>query len=238
MLNLVALFEALEPPTVSEDSDGRFAACPIPGFEQSRIAKDETGAPALLIQAKEERASPFVSISLEHLSVLHNIECAISHPSGSQEVGRFSVVRCIAGDRYLYQYFLQMLEGVVLSLGSSPSQKEITRAINTLVELFRVIEEPARKSVQGFWAELLVIAQASEPMALVTAWHSNVLDVYDFNAGNQRIEIKSASGRVRQHHFGLAQLQPPPGTKVLIASIFMEQAGAGVSLAELIAIVR
>lgn len=238
MLNLVALFESLKQPRTSENSGDRFAACPIPGFEQSRIAKDGAGAPALLIQAKEEGSSPFVSISLEHLSVLHNVECVISHPSSPQEIGRFSVVRCVEGDKNLYLYFLRILESVVLSLGPSPSQKEITRAINILVELFRVIEEPARKSVQGFWAELLVIARASDPVVLVAAWHTNVLDVYDFNAGNQRIEVKSASGRTRQHHFGLDQLQPPKGTKVLIASVLMEQAGAGVSLAELIAEVR
>jgi len=81
---------------------------------------------------------------------------------------------------------------------------------------------------------VFVIEQATDPAALIRAWHTRPTDVYDFNTESQRIEVKSASGRVRQHQFALTQLQPPPDTHVLIASVLMEQAGAGTALSELI----
>ena len=71
------------------------------------------------------------------------------------------------------------------------------------------------------------------PAVMISAWHQTPEDRYDFSASNQRIEVKSAAGRIRQHHFGLQQLHPPRGTNLLVASTFVESAGGGVSIAEL-----
>lgn len=51
-------------------------------------------------------------------------------------------------------------------------------------------------------------------------------------------EVKSASGRVRAHHFSLEQLLPPAGATALIASTFVERAGAGISVLDLATEVR
>jgi hypothetical protein len=126
----------------------------------------------------------------------------------------------------------------VVLLGSEPSQRDITRAINKFVNLFRAMAEPARKSTQGFWAELFLIAQAVDPVTLLRAWHATPYDIYDFNAGKQRIEVKSTCSQVRQHRFSLEQLRPPEGTRVLVASLFVERAGGGVSLSNLLTDIR
>src|SRR5205823_4670701 len=63
-------------------------------------------------------------------------------------------------------------------------------------------------------------------------------DLYDFSAMAERIEVKSASGRVRRHRFALDQLAQVSPARVLIASILVERAGAGVSLAELVSEIR
>jgi hypothetical protein len=80
-----------------------------------------------------------------------------------------------------------------------------------------------RKSVQGLWAELFLMARLRDPSALVAAWHSQLGDLYDFSAGSQRIEVKSAIGRIRRHHFTLEQVLPIPRTRVLIASVLVER---------------
>jgi hypothetical protein len=98
--------------------------------------------------------------------------------------------------------------------------------------------EPPRKSLQGLWAELFVIAQANDPVTLAGAWHTAPEDLYDFSLGNQRIEVKSARGRVRRHFFTLEQLNPPPGMKLVIASVLIEASGEGVSLVELLEQIR
>jgi hypothetical protein len=239
MLDLINLFNELTRPSNVPESISRFSARSVPGYERHRIAKDHSGGPVLLIasphQAKPTAAIP---VQLEHLTVIQNTECTITHEDNSQETGNFSIIRCTSNDSALQHYFLQMLDGVIAVLGPAPSANEVSRAIHNLVELFRAMAEPARKTVQGFWAELFLIARSTDPVIVMGAWHPSPIDIYDFSADHQRIEVKSANGRVRQHHFSLAQLQPPAGSHVLIASILMERAGAGVSLGDLIEEIR
>lgn len=72
--------------------------------------------------------------------------------------------------------------------------------MNQLIELFRAIAKPARKSLQGLWAELFLISRAHQPAILVNAWHTVVEDRYGFAVDNQRIEVKGFSGQIRQHY--------------------------------------
>src|SRR4029078_3598315 len=97
-------------------------------------------------------------------------------------------------------------------------------AIATIVELFRSLQAPPRKSVQGLWSELFLIAEARHPTLLLRAWHATPGDRYDFNLGTARLEVKSVAGAVRHHHFSLAQLSPTGGTTALVASLFIERA--------------
>jgi hypothetical protein len=110
--------------------------------------------------------------------------------------------------------------------------------MSALVELFRALELPSRKSVQGLWGELYVIVQASDATALVSAWHTAPEEAYDFSGGAQRIEVKTASGDQRRHHFTLVQLQPPTGAAAVVVSVLVERVGGGVSLGELLSRAR
>lgn len=82
-------------------------------------------------------------------------------------------------------------------------------------------------------AELLVIRQASDPVALLHAWHISLEDKFDFNAGAQRVEVKRTSQRVRIHNFSLEQLMPPTGCRVIVVSLFVEKAARGTSVESL-----
>jgi hypothetical protein len=110
--------------------------------------------------------------------------------------------------------------------------------MDRLVELFRAMEVPRGKTVQGFWAELLLMARSRRPEVLLRAWHSVPEDRYDFSDGPLRIEVKSAVGGVRVHHFSLAQLLPVAGVRVVVASVLVQRAGGGTSVADLLALVR
>jgi hypothetical protein len=209
------------------------------GYERHRLGKDTQGAPSLLIAvgdtAGRGRPDP---IALEHLTIQHGVECRVSRPDGTTEEGRFTVIRCAGRDRALHAYFLRVASAIVASLGAEPAALDVTRTVDRLVELFRAMTMPPRKSMQGLWAELFLIARSREPAILVSAWHMTPEDRYDFSTGEQRIEVKSAAGRVRQHHFTLEQLYPPIGTKLLIASVLVERTGAGPSVVELAEQVR
>ncbi len=237
MTDLHALFETLAPSQVRQSQDATRAtmvARPIPSFARHRLARAVDGSPVLLLSVADvgERGRP-VSIELEHLSVQHDVTCRLFAPGGTVEEDRFTVIRCSDADRVLRAYFLRIIGTVLLLLSPHPTRDEVARAVDSLIELFRAMSQPPRKSVQGVWAELLVIARSCDIASMVRAWHALPEDRYDFNAGSERLEVKSTSGRIRRHHFSLEQLQPPEDTRLLIVSLFTERAGAGTSLREL-----
>lgn len=237
MTELLSVFESLGTPAVGDTM--RFTAHPIPGCEAHRVAKDSLGRPAILLSvAASDQSTVPVPIILANLSVHHNTQCRVSHSNGSMEYGFYTVVRCVDADPRLHAYFLRVCAPLVLSLGWTPTMLTVSTAIETLVELFTAMTAPPRKSVQGLWAELFVIANSARPRCLVAAWHAAPEDCFDFSLERQRLEVKSSSTRVRQHHFRLEQVCPPSGVDVLIASLFVERAGGGVSFADLYERVR
>src|SRR6202023_2640905 len=81
--------------------------------------------------------------------------------------------------------------------------------------------------------ELFLIRTSTDPRVVAAAWHKGAEEHFDFAAGPQRIEVKSSSNRRREHHFSLAQLSSAGSSRVIVASIFVERAGGGVSLGRL-----
>jgi Putative PD-(D/E)XK family member, (DUF4420) len=239
MLDLVTLFNSLQSPDDTAGQAVRFSAQSILGYEKHRLAKDTDNTPSLLISVTDglEAKRP-IPIKLEHLIVQYDVDCRISQSDGSIEEGQFTIVRCIGADKALHIYFLHCIGAILVSLGTMPSRLDIAYAIKNLTTLFRSMTEKPRKSIQGLWAELFLIARAHDVATMVAAWHITPEDRYDFNSGNQRIEVKSTASRRRHHFFSLEQLNPPSDTTLFIASLFMEYAGAGASVMELAEQVR
>jgi len=238
--DLVTLFDNLQTPNVlSQANYAEFVAVKLPDLEKYHLAKDAGAKPVFLIEVDEIPSdSKSLSIELEHLQVQNNVNCSISYVDGKVVRGRFIIVCCISSNRNLQTYFLQAVGAIITFLGPNPTTLQVQIAISNLVELFRVFSEPPQKSIQGLWAELLLIAQAQDADTLIDAWHSSPDDLYDFSQGVQRIEVKSASGKIRQHHFSLQQLSPPRGIMLLVASIMVERMTMGSSILSLMHEVR
>ena len=116
---------------------------------------------------------------------------------------------------------------LLTELGDLPTLKDVQKTIHSLVTLFRLAAQPQKKTVQGLWAELFIIANSKNPTTLVNAWHSFPEERYDFNNGSDRIEVKSNANNSRKHHFSLEQLNPPENCSLIIASIFVIQSANG-----------
>ena len=228
MQNLFSIFKNLPRPEQGDLQS--FTASHLDGTSH-RIGKDISGWPVLLLSTTPDRGGP--QIHLEHLEIQHSARCRITS-KGKIEKGIFTVIRCTDANDELANYFFQSIDPVLRALGPSPTWTEISSAITHLVELFRVLAQPPIKSVSGLWAELFVIRKSKNPITLLNAWHSIPEEKYDFSSNAQRIEIKSASQRVRVHHFSLEQLTPPAGCQAIIVSLFTDKNGGGASLADLI----
>jgi len=233
MVNIQSLFDGIQQsPFVAEQA--HFVAISIPEYPHFHLAKDENQFPSLLISVTDSTKQRAIApIKLEHLNVLFDVPCRISMDNGRNKEGIFTVIRCTGQDQLLHTYFLRTLRLLFDLLPSAPTKKDVSQAVSTLVELFRSIMTPPRKSLQGLWAELLIIDCSTHPEILVAAWHASPHDRFDFNAEHERLEVKSTTQRIRQHHFALDQLTPIKGTRVIIASLFTERLNSGVTIMEL-----
>lgn len=238
MVDIQSLFDDIQHPAFAIDQN-RFVAVNIPTYPHFHLAKDGNQFPSLLISVSDSTIKRATApITLEHLSVVFDVPCRISTSDGTSKEGVFTVIRCTGQERLLHTYFLRTLRLLFDLLPSTPTKTEVAQAVSTLVELFRSILIPPRKSLQGLWAELLVIDCSMRPDIMVTAWHTTPRDRFDFNVGHERLEVKSTSQRLRQHHFALDQLAPIEGTQVIVASLFTERVNHGITVMELADSVR
>jgi hypothetical protein len=235
--DLVQLFDHLSAPSANLGL-GRFCAQPIPGYTGCAIGKDASGNPVLLIQADNALPGTAAPLVLEHLCVIHLVNCRIQTGENAEQRRTLSVIRCTVTDRAIHEYFLRCLHPIVVSLRQSPSRDQISEAVRKLVDLFRRMADIPRKTVVGLWAELLLIARSSDPACLLTAWHAIPEEKFDFAYGIDRLEVKAALGGLRQHHFALEQLRPIGQVRVLIASLLTERSEGGTNLNELVDSIR
>ena len=230
MNTLLELFSELAPPPTSALGSTELTASPIAGLAGHRVAKSSANEPLLLVSTLASDMPIPPPVRLENLTVTHGVNCRILQGERVVEEGVFTVLRCLSADPWLRSYFFSIGAPFLSSLGPSPAPTQVAQLLNVVVELFRALSDPPRKSVQGLWAELFLITCARDARAAAKAWHVAPGERYDFSAGIQRIEVKCAVGRERRHHFSLAQLTPPSAAAVLVASICTERSGGGTSL--------
>jgi hypothetical protein len=126
------------------------------------------------------------------------------------------------------------METIIQIVGDRPSLGVLADAIGKLVEILQHLTKPASRSVIGLFAEVMVIALSRDPVTCISAWRANSEDRFDFSIADARLETKATSERTRTHYFSLEQCSAPRGTHAAIASMFVEQNGAGQSLGDLI----
>jgi hypothetical protein len=235
--DLVQLFDGLPGPT-SDVGLGRFCALPVPGYPFCAIGKDVNSKPVLLIQADNAQAGTAAPLVLEHLAVIHLVNCRVQSSDATEQNRTLSVVRCTGADRDLHEYFLRSLHPIIASLPANPSRRQISDAVERLVDLFRKMAETPRKTINGLWTELFVISQARNPARLLAGWHAMPEDRFDFASGTDRMDVKGASGGLRTHHFALEQLRPIGQIRVVIASLLIDRVEGGTSVNDLVDSIR
>lgn len=227
---LAALFEGLPVPRADHPI---YAVAHIPGYPAYFIGKDNDTNACLLIRAPDGESRRHVPIRLESLEVAFDIPSVIKR-AGKVSDGTFTVVRCRSNDAEVVRYFLSVGETLMRILGPTPSRTAIGNAITRLAQIFQHLQSPATRSINGLFGELLFIRQSHSPFQALAAWRTRGTSRFDFNAGDIRIDVKTAVGRQRIHTFSHDQCNPPSGTTALVASLFVEQAAGGISLREFI----
>ena len=233
MSELIQLFEQLKLPDDIANGDVAFSAVRIPMAGDRHVAKDRQGCPVVLFGTLPHAQRLLLNYALENLRIEHDLQCRIVDPSSRETLGRFTIFRCLSSDRGVQDYFLRIMQILLETVPAEASSEDLSQAIERLIALFRAIRLPSTKSVQGLWAELFLAVHARDPNTMLRAWHSDAAETSDFSSGAERLEVKSSGDRTRRHYFALEQLHAPSGTVQVVASLFVEPAAGGATVAEL-----
>ena len=231
-MNLIELYDSLESP--EEGNEKTFNAIPIPECPCFRIAIDVEGNPILLLSvANAVKNIALKNFRLKYLQLEQNIECKI-YENGKSSFQTFTIITFTSADRDLQKYFLRISETLLKTLSNNPTQQQVIESLNKFVEIFRALTDTPTNTVHGLWTELFLIENSTNPKTLLNYWHNMPEEKFDFNSGEEKIEVKSNSNFERLHTFSSEQLNPPTGTQVLIASIFIRQNKSGKNIQELV----
>lgn len=230
-MNLIELYDQLEVPAGSNDRI--LSALQLPKYPQFRVATDIEGNPILLFHTLTTgtRNKP-KNIHLKYVSLAHDVECKIIE-SGRTTLGTFTIITFTSSDRGLREYFLRVSESLLKSLSVKPTDQQITEALFRFVEIFQALSSTPTSTIQGLWAELFLISISKQPSTFLDFWHRVPEEQFDFNASDERVEVKSSASMDRVHSFSSEQLCPARGVQVLIASILLKQTNDGKNIQDL-----
>lgn len=231
---LADIFAAVPELAAPDPNRPLYAVLPVPGFDSYYVGKDREGLACLLVETADRLARLQPPIRLESLDVQFELRCHLRKDREPEREGTFTVIRCRSPDRETIRYFLSVCEIILRLGGDRPAARDIAGAINRLAAIFQKMQSPAARSVNGLFGELYMLWRSANPVRAVTAWRSDDTARFDFSDGDIRIDVKSASGRLRVHNFSYEQCNPPPGTVAVVASLLVERASGGVALRSII----
>lgn len=229
-MNLFNTFIEIETPETNHRNV--FNALSVQGYSFAKIARNNEDFPVLLISSQTDRTNySYKNIKLKYIELKHNQECKI-YENDKIKYQDFTIILLKSTDENLQKYFLGIAETLIKSLSQKPTSTEVYKLFKNFVEIFRALSDVPSKTIQGLWAELFIIDYSRNSSLLLDYWHNIPEERYDFNAGMEKIEVKSNSKLERIHIFTSEQLNPQTG-QVLVASIFTKQISKGKSINDL-----
>lgn len=236
MNSIFKIFKALKKQS-SDDSDS-FCVASLPLIKNHKIGISQIGQPMFFIKCSDSANVKSIDSNLEFISVQFNRKCQLKTNKYIIEEDVYSIILLKTDSIELQEYFLEIVYLILRKLSDKPLLKELKTEVDSLLNLFSKLTNPPVKTIQGLWAELLVIEQSYNPEYLIQAWHCNKEDKFDFNDGSDKLEIKSTAKNRRIHNFSIDQLSPNKNSSLIIASIFVVQTGVGKNIFGLIELIE
>ena len=231
---LGGLFASITPPSGGVPDKPFYAVKPAPAYPNHYIGKDRDSLACLLIATADGAARSLPPIRLESLDVQFDLACHVKRDQEPKRQGTFTVIRCRTPERETVRYFLYVCESILRILGDVPSRTAVGAAVNHLAAIFAKLQQPPTRPLNGLFGELFLIRASGNPRRALGAWRIDDRARFDFSDGDVRLEVKTASNRIRAHNFSYEQCNPPSGTLAVVASMFVEHAAAGMPFRGLI----
>lgn len=229
MNRICELFRGLKD-NFSESADStKVVSLPLSSRFLLGITKNQT--PVFFIECELKNSS--ADLNLEYISVMFNKKCSLIDDFNRKFSKVYTVITLNQRDCDFQNYFLEVVYLILQKIPNKADGVLIKKEIDKILQLFSYTSLPAEKSVQGLWAELLVIEQSENPEYLIKSWHNQANSRFDFNDGKDKLEVKSTSLSKRVHDFTLEQLKPNENSKLIIASVFALETTSGKNINDL-----
>jgi hypothetical protein len=222
------LLRSIPPPS----SSGIFNVSRLPGNPAFYAGRDASGNAALLIKASGDGGQ--VPLRLAGIEANYSVLCKVAEPGAPEQIETLTSIVCLSRERGIETYFASAAESLLTLLPPNPTIIDVAGAVQRLVDLFQKLRRPPRRYLAGLVGELCTLRAARDSAAAVASWRTDPEDRYDFVVGRLRMDVKSSSNRRRSHDVSFEQANPPPNCVGLIASTWVEAAGGGTSVAELL----
>lgn len=227
MSSLLATFSNLPTP-----SRGQYSTEPARG-QRCRIGRSTENHPVVLIAFQRESDSTAVRLA--------NLE--YRPPADVEVIGesvrpRVAILECKTNDAALVGYFLRVAQTLIFDDLRTEDEAHFLTSLDTIIRLFRALQRPGSRTIQGVWSELAMILWSTKPDVAISAWHSDMHNLHDFSAGAYRLEVKSTAKRLREHSFLLDQLGILEPGNTLIASMQVTEDPRGTTVPGLVEQIR
>jgi hypothetical protein len=235
MKSVFKIFQELKEPN-NNNPDG-FVIASLPLVKNHKIGVSAEELPMFFIKCEDVNSTKSLDYNLEFIAVQFNRECQLISNGKQSAKGFYTVISLKTDSIDLQEYFLDVVFLIVKNLSPLPTLAELKIEVEKLINLFSQFSKPPQKTIQGLWAELLVIEQSKNPDYLIKAWHNETTDKFDFNDGVDKIEVKSTTKSKRIHSFSIEQLNPNKNSNLIIASVFTTETGTGTSIFDLLELI-
>ena len=232
MKNIFKLFQELNQLKYSSINNTGIETASIPEIKYHKIGISEEGFPIFFIKCKDENKKTTL-INLKIISISLNVKCELFNNGTFVEDGIYTQVILKSESWELQKYFIEIFSTIILGFEEIEVGENVKLEINKIINLFSKLSNEPENSIQGLWAELLLIDNSTNPTYLIESWHIKKTDKYDFNDGKDKIEVKSTEKIKREHFFSLEQLITTSNSKLLIASIKVYETGKGTTIFDL-----
>jgi hypothetical protein len=203
----------------------------IPGFNYHKLGVDKDKYLNILVKSSDSGEFSVPAI-LEFIEVIYDKLCNVES-KGEVFEESYSIIKLKSDDSTLQKYFLNISYLYLKEIGEKPILLDLQKKFNQLIDLFRVEKKADKNLVQGLFAELCIISISSNIDYLIKSWHISPSDKYDFNDGNEKLEVKSSSNLERIHSFSLNQTNNF-GRSVIIGSVITIQTDMGLTVFDLV----
>jgi hypothetical protein len=207
----------------------------FPGVVNHKIGIDpEEKFITVLIYGPNPNQLTFTHGGGKYLLIQYDVPCTIYDSTGVESNRNYTILTLKSREKDVEDYFIELCIVLLQRLGSNPSIEDVKIEYEKLESIFIKLSKTSKESIIGVWGELFIIETSIDPEYFIDCWHKYPKDLFDFNNGIDKIEVKTTTQKRRVHSFELKQLAQISGSKTLISSIQTIEIDTGISIINLI----